>query len=541
MGNAMIQETCRDIWVIADLRNERLYRYTLNILAKARELALAVAGRAAVIILEPPSLTPVAGETPGVTPDEAVTRSLAYGADIVYRISHPALAQARADIFSIALADAVRQCTPRIVLCALTDFGRELAARTARLHNAGLIADCADLRWSDGGIIASCPSWGGDVIAEITYADPVRTGFATVQTHIRLAVAAQGNPGRVEFLNIDTMTPPAGLHFISRVPETEDQRRLEDADVVVVGGGGMGSANDFNLIRELAAALGAEVGATRPPVAQHWVDEEHLIGQTGKTIRPRLLFSIGTSGAIQYTAGIAESDMIVAVNRDAEAPIFALADIGVVADAKSFLPILTAKVKQTVMRSLADFIWDDGKKEGVESFGTRIRKIRESHNWTPATLAESTGQTPEFIAQVERDEASPPVAFLLRLAKALGADPATFLSREEKTLLRDQRAQAFIKRTQNYSYQNLTPGAEHDHLRAFLITIDPKQFHKPVAYKHEGEEFIFVLAGDLELTLGSKNHLLHPGESLHFNSDTPHKLRSLSNVETRCLVVLYTI
>lgn len=537
----MIQETCRDIWVVADLRNERLYGYTLNIIAKARELALAVAGRAAVIILEPSSLTAVAGEPSGLAPEEAVTRTLAYGADIVYRIAHPDLAPARADIFSMVLADAVRQCTPRIVLCALTDFGRELAARTARLHNAGLIADCADLRWSDGDIIASCPSWGGEIIAEITFADPTRTGFATVQSHIRAAVKARGNPGRVESLNIAAMTPPAGLHFLSRVPEPEGHRRLEDADAVVVGGGGMGSADGFQLTRELAVALGAEVGATRPPVAQHWVDEDRLIGQTGKTIRPRLLFSIGTSGAIQYTAGIAASDTIVAVNRDAEAPIFAIADIGVVADAKSFLPLLTAKVKQTVMRGLADFIWDNGEKEGAESFGTRIRKIREARNWTSATLAEATGQTPEFIAQVERDEVSPPVAFLLRLATALGVAPSTFLNREEKTLLRDQRARAFIKRTQNYSYQNLTPGAEHGHLQAFLITIDPKQTHKPVAYKHEGEEFIFVLAGDLELTLGGKTHLLHPGESIHFNSDTPHKLRSLSNVETRCLVVLYTI
>jgi len=537
----MTQETCKDIWVIADLRNERLFGYTLNVLAKARELALAVGGRAAIIILESPSLTPFAGEPPGLASDEAVTRSLDYGADIVYRIANPALAPARADIFSLALADAVRQCAPRIVLCALTDFGRELAARTAGIHRVGLIADCADLRWGDDGIVASCPSWGGEIIAEIGYTDPNRTGFATVQTHIRVAVATQGNPGRVESLSIDAITPPAGLHFLSRAPEPEGHRRLEDATTVVVGGGGVGSPDGFQLIRELAAVLGAEVGATRPPVAKHWVDEDRLIGQTGKTIRPRLLFSIGTSGAIQYTAGIAESDTIVAINRDTEAAIFALADIGVVADAKSFLPLLTAKVKQTVMRGLADFVWDYGEKEGAESFGTRIRKLREAHNWTPATLAEATGQTPEFIAQVERDEASPPVAFLLRLATSLGIDPATFLSREEKTQLRDQRAQAFVKRTQNYSYQNLTPGAEHDHLRAFLITIDPKQIHKPVAYKHEGEEFIFVLAGDLEITLGSKNHLLHPGESLHFNSDTPHKLRSISNVETRCLVVLYTI
>ncbi len=535
----MTLQARNDIWVVADLRSERLFGYTLNILAKARELAGEISGRAAVVVLEPPS--PASTGPTGLPPDEAVARSLAHGADLVYRIADPILAEPRADAFAQALAAAVRLRTPRLVLCALTDFGRELAARTARLHDAGLIADCEDLRLQDGGIVASCPSWGGEIIAEIAYADPSRTGFATVQPHIRTAAAATGTPGTAERLPVDGLTPPPGLTLLSREPEPEGRRRLEDAETVVVGGGGLGNADGFHLVRELALALGAEVGATRPPVAQHWVDEDRLIGQTGKTVRPRLLVSVGTSGAIQYTAGIAESETIVAVNRDADAPIFALADLGVVADAKSFLPLLTAKVKQTVMRGLADLIWEEHETGGGESFGTRIRKIRETRNWTAAALAEATGQTPEFVSQVERDEITPPVAFLLRLATALGVDPSTFLSREEKTHLRDQRAQAFIKRTQNYSYRNLTPDAAHDHLKAFLITIDAQQAHKPVAYKHEGEEFIYVMAGELELTLGSKAHHLHPGESIHFNSDIPHKLKSLSSVETRCLVVLYTI
>jgi quercetin dioxygenase-like cupin family protein len=126
------------------------------------------------------------------------------------------------------------------------------------------------------------------------------------------------------------------------------------------------------------------------------------------------------------------------------------------------------------------------------------------------------------------------------LARALEVDPSTFLKDEEKTKIRDARAQAFIKRTQNYSYQTLTPGAENEHLRAFMITIESRQTHKPVAYKHEGEEFILVMEGDLGLTLGGKGHHLKPGESIHFHSETPHKLRSLSDEPTRCVVVLYT-
>ena len=155
-------------------------------------------------------------------------------------------------------------------------------------------------------------------------------------------------------------------------------------------------------------------------------------------------------------------------------------------------------------------------------------------------MAQATGETQEFIEKVENDEITPPVSFLLRLASALKVDAGIFLRKEEKTMVRNLRSQAFVKRTQNYSYQTLSPGAESDHIRAFMVTIEPKQAHKPVAYKHEGEEFIFVMEGDLRLTLGNKTHNLKSGESIHFNSDIPHKLKSISNEPTRCLVVLYT-
>ena len=132
----------------------------------------------------------------------------------------------------------------------------------------------------------------------------------------------------------------------------------------------------FGLIRELAAAVGGEVAGTRPPVLLHWVDEDRLIGQTGKAVRPNLLFSIGTSGAIQYTAGIMESKTIVAINRDANAPIFQVADLGVVADAKTFLPLLTARAKQVVMRKLADVL-SETKRPRVKQAGS-ARKFKDS-------------------------------------------------------------------------------------------------------------------------------------------------------------------
>jgi quercetin dioxygenase-like cupin family protein len=259
-------------------------------------------------------------------------------------------------------------------------------------------------------------------------------------------------------------------------------------------------------------------------------------------VHPELLLSVGTSGAIQYTAGITDARTIVAINRDPNAPIFQVADLGITADATTFLPVLTSKVRQTVMRSLTDTLYEkkDAKKDTASGFGDKLLRLRESHGWSRESLAQSTGQSPEFIEQCETDEISPSVSFLLRLSRTLNVDPSTFLHESEKATIRDQRTQQFVKRTGNYSYQTLTPGTENEHLRSFMVTIESKQVHKPVAYKHEGEEYIYVMEGDLELTLGGKVHKLKQHESIHFNSETPHKLRSLSDEPTRCLVVLYT-
>ena len=180
-------------------------------------------------------------------------------------------------------------------------------------------------------------------------------------------------------------------------------------------------------------------------------------------------------------------------------------------------------------------------QERERAFGDRLRKLRDGRGWNLETLAEATGQTPEFIAQAESGRVSPPVSFLLSLAGALGVDPGTFLRKEEQSAIRDGRLQSYTRRTQNYSYQTLTEGGEHDHLRAFMVTIEPHQAHKPVAYKHEGEEFIYVMSGELELTLDNTPRVFKAGEHTHFNSYIPHKLRNLSGEHTRCLVVLYTV
>ncbi len=159
---------------------------------------------------------------------------------------------------------------------------------------------------------------------------------------------------------------------------------------------------------------------------------------------------------------------------------------------------------------------------------------------TLVELGEKTGQTPEFIEQVETDQLTPPVSFLLQLSQALQIDPSNFLTDQEKIQIGGKRQEGFVKRTQNYSYRTLTPGAENKHLRAFMVTIEPKEYHKMVEYKHPGEEFIFVSKGELELTLGSKVLHLRQGETMHFDSETKHKLRNISDEKCELMVTLYT-
>ena len=536
--------TTSDIWVFGDLRTRHLLDLSFNVVAKAAALARTIDGRVVLFMFtaNPNDLPTVADGDACVIDTRMEEDAYAAGADEILRIENRHFGTPTVHLFASALTPILKESRPRLVLFPLTDFGRDLAARTAAVHRAGLMADCtAFTTGATGNIIGLCPAWGGEVMAEITYADGHGTGFATVQPHGAPGKADPQRSGQVVSMPVDDPPPSARIRLCAANPAPVAVDTLETARCVVVGGAGLGSMENLGQVRELAAAMAGQVAATRPPVLNHWISEDRLIGQTGKSVRPELLVSIGTSGAVQYTAGIMDAGTIVAVNRDPSAPIFRLADIGVVADATTFLPLLIKQVRQTLMRQLTDDICDSGATElNRRGFGEKLRELRTARGWSTEQLAEATGQTPDFITEVEAGELSPPVAFILGLAATYGVDPGTFLRDEEKTQLRDQRARAYVTRTRQYSYQTLTSGAENDHLRAFMVTIEPHHDHKPVAYKHDGEEFIFVMEGELQFTLGSRVQRLKKGESIHFHASTPHKLKSLSAEETRCLVMLYT-
>jgi electron transfer flavoprotein alpha subunit/quercetin dioxygenase-like cupin family protein len=538
--------TNREIWIYGDLRAAHLWRNSLMVMAKAKGLARKTQAALTMILLgakEGSEQSQSKEEAICMTLGAAADEALAYGVDKVRWIDHPHLKHPRSDVHVEILCRAVQNHHPWLVLFSLSDFGRETAAFCAQHCNAGMIADAVELELGDDKIVGRCPAWGGRILADITLAEGCSTAFVTVQPHGVKLEPCDSPRKAVEKHIPEHIRLPQQLKLKKRSLQSPEARRLEEAEVIVVGGAGLGDMRGFSMVRELAAALGGEVGATRPPVLQHWVEEGRLIGQTGKSVRPRLLISVGTSGAVQYTAGITQAETIVAINRDPKAPIFQWADLGIVADASNILPLLIQRAKKSAMRRLADAactLTNEATKPpgGV---GALVEQLRQARTWSREQLAEATGQTPDFIEQVETEQLAPPVSFILRMAQAMQVDPGTFLHKEEQATLRDMRAQAYYRRTQEYSYVTLTPDAQNSHLRAFMITIEPFHDHKPVAYKHEGEEFIFVMEGELKFTLGTKAYILKAGESIHFNSDVPHKLKNLSSEPTKCLVVVYTI
>ncbi len=178
---------------------------------------------------------------------------------------------------------------------------------------------------------------------------------------------------------------------------------------------------------------------------------------------------------------------------------------------------------------------------GSGDFGTRVRRLRIKTGLSVEELAAKAGLTPDYLCRIENLEEIPPVSAILQISKALSLDAKGFFeTKDKKKDAEKKKAEAYEKRTRSYAYRPLPPGAGTKHLRAFLVSIDPYKYHDMVEYRHEGEEFIYVLKGNLELTVGSAVHLLTPGMSYHFNSSIRHMLRNPGSRNTQLLVVLYT-
>ena len=261
-----------------------------------------------------------------------------YGAKKVYVAAIPAYTT---EAYTAALADVVKDVQPSVLLFAGTSNGRDLAPRVAARVNAGVASDVDRLEWTDGKLRARRPTYSGKVFATVE----VTSTPAIATTRPNAFPAEETGGAAAEVVNVSADTTDRVKVLETKTPEAGEMS-IAEADIIVSGGRGLKEADNFKYIRDLAHAIGGAVGASRATVDAGWIDHQHQVGQTGRVVSPNLYIAAGVSGAIQHLAGMSSSKHIVAINKDPEAPIFRVADLGVVGDLFQILPVLTEEVKK---------------------------------------------------------------------------------------------------------------------------------------------------------------------------------------------------
>ncbi len=330
-----------EVWVFAEQEDGSLSDVPLELLSKARSLADKLNVPVACMLL-------------GCEVRHLAERLMAHGADRVYLVEHPVLSH-QTNAYAKVLCDLVHKHRPQIVLYGATPMGRDLAPRCASACKCGLTADCTDLDIGDHTehrtrtvhknlLYQIRPAFGGNIIATI-----VNTRRWPQMATVREGVmpVPDGRPthnGQVVVEQVDLSSGDAPLMLIERHRQ-QRQVNLKAARVIVAGGAGVGSKDNFKLIFDLANALGGAPAGSRAAVDAGLIGHDHQVGQTGTTVRPALYIACGISGAVQHRAGMQESARIVAINRDPEAPIFQIAHYGIVGDLNEVIPRMIKAVK----------------------------------------------------------------------------------------------------------------------------------------------------------------------------------------------------
>ena len=280
--------------------------------------------------------------------DKAAEEAAAHGADKVLVVDGPEFKDYSTDAYAGALAAMIEKYSPASVLIGATPNGRDLGPRVSCRLETGLTADCTglDIDEESGCVRWTRPAFGGNLMAEILCPEH-RPQMGTVRPGVFKKPAESAKRG--ELVKEDFTYPAADIrtHILEVIKEAAgDIVDLEGADIIVAGGRGVGGPDGFKVLRELCDALGATLGCSRAAVDAGWIGHSHQVGQTGKTVGPKLYIACGISGAIQHLAGMSSADCIVAINKDPEAPIFGVADYGVVGNLFDVVPALTAEVKK---------------------------------------------------------------------------------------------------------------------------------------------------------------------------------------------------
>lgn len=329
----MGSDNCRGIWVFAEQRNGQLKSVAHELLTKGRELADTLKTDLSAVCF---------GHDIG-----EVDKLIFHGADKVYLVDSPDLADNQEDLYTGQLAELIQQYKPEIVLAGSTTLGRAFIPRVAAILRTGLSANCVGLEIDAGnGLLRqTCPAFGGSLMAIIVCPEK-RPQMSTVLPRIfKQSKPDERRKGEIIKVDFKREGITAKTKLVNFVAELDETVKIEEADIIISGGRGLNKAENFQMLEELAAVLGAGVGASRAAVDEGWIAPSHQIGQTGKTVSPKLYIACGISGAVQHLVGMQTSDIIVAINDDPNAPIFEVATYGIVGDLFKVVPMLTEKLR----------------------------------------------------------------------------------------------------------------------------------------------------------------------------------------------------
>ena len=324
----------KNVYVFVEQREGVIQNVGLELLGKARELADALNEKVYAMLLGH-DLTTQAQEC------------IAYGADTVLRVDAPELATYVTEPYAQAIYQIIRDNKPSIVLIGATTIGRDLGPRLSARVETGLTADCTGLEISeDRDLLMTRPAFGGNLMATII-CKKHRPQMSTVRPGVmRMGQRDENRQGTIEDVKINFDKSKFRVRVLETVKQTKNLVDITEAHVLISGGRGVGNAEGFDMLRAMANTIGAEVSASRAMVDAGVLGHERQVGQTGKTVRPDLYFAMGISGAIQHLAGMEESEYIIAINKDKFAPIFNVADLGIVGDVRKIVPLLTEKLKR---------------------------------------------------------------------------------------------------------------------------------------------------------------------------------------------------
>ncbi|EFM39117.1 electron transfer flavoprotein FAD-binding domain protein [[Eubacterium] yurii subsp. margaretiae ATCC 43715] len=324
----------KGVYVFVEQRDNHIQNVSLELIGKGKELAEKRSADVTAVVL---------GK--GVS---SLTSTLShYGADNVIVIEDDRLERYMTEPYTKALFEVVQAKKPEIMLFGATSIGRDLAPRVSARVHTGLTADCTGLEIDEetGHLLMTRPAFGGNIMATIICKE-FRPQMATVRPGVMQKLEEdKAKQAKVESFKVDFNDADFNVEILEEVVETKKKIKIEDAKILVSAGRGFGSKENIVLADDLAKAIGGTVSGSRAAVDSGWLEKELQVGQTGKTVRPNLYFALGISGAIQHLAGMEESDLIIAVNKNPDAPMFQTADLGIVGDINKVIPELTKLIE----------------------------------------------------------------------------------------------------------------------------------------------------------------------------------------------------